>query len=802
MKHINARLLNAALAVSLTSLFPSITLKAETSQPLDSIKGFLVTYCTQCHGSEKPKGEVRLDDFSEERWNRAEEVSRILEVLQNGDMPSSSAKAKLSDVKRQQVVDRLKQQVVRLDSKRSYGVLKRLNRHEYQNTIHDIFGVQIDILNDLPADSTGDEFDKVGNKLVVTPLSMVTYSKIAAIVAEQVISPVYPNVKEHVYAGPEGIRQSNAGSFNKQGVFLYSNTEQGSRVSPRHAVTVEGDYHLSVDGYFTRRETTKHHKVVEELLEADILPRDKTKMSFGSGDYLKPDWVDRKEPLPFDSPKVFHLRPGESIVLRYWEKIRLHGWQSDTFVLNLKSITVKGPFNPAWPPASHQRIFGSMKNTEGWDSCKQAIDKLALNVFRRPVSAKVMNSLYGVAKRELADSKNLYKSVQTTLKVMLSSPYFLYKLEGSENELDDFAIASRLSYFFWNSCPDDRLLQLAAEGKLQNADVRVAEAKRLLADEKVKRLTYRFTQQWLELDKLGNIVPHEVFLTKGDKDLLWDSIAEEPSAFVHTLLRENLSLTNIIDSEFVVADPSLAHRHYGVRYPHEGQLFRRLAKRSGVDKHGKRNVQGGLLTQPVFHLITSDGIETSPILRGVWVLKNLYGLEFVPPGNVPAIKPAKLNDEMTIKERVLEHRKNANCARCHDKIDPIGMALEHFDVRGHWRDKYALPKLKVEISTKNGKESRSESWQRIERQTIDATADYVHGNKIKGYEGLRDLMAKDRDIIMKAVFEKLIAYAKGRKSRISDEKQLLVMCDEAKSLDYKLKDMMLIFVASKSFARR
>jgi hypothetical protein len=402
--------------------------------------------------------------------------------------------------------------------------------------------------------------------------------------------------------------------------------------------------------------------------------------------------------------------------------------------------------------------------------------------------------------------------------MMLCSPKFLYKYEGDSLNLDEYAIASRLSYFLWNTLPDDRLIKLASEGKLQDSSVRSAEALRMLEDPKSQRFVTDFTEQWLELHKVDGFNPQKDLLKLTFKGFtnIRPFIGKESIEFFKVILNENLSLLNFIDSDFVVINQPL-NQIYKLDLPEEEKLAKgsdqkerdrklrreRAFRKVMLDKESQR---GGLLTQAGILMMNTNGEFTNPFYRGAWVAKSIYGLELELPANqeVEALKAP--TETFTIKDSINEHRNNPSCASCHVKMDPFGLALENFDVFGRYREsyqKFVVTKTTIEV-TAEGKTKKTENTARKFEATTKVDASTVHrdGRPIAGIEGLKKMMLEDQDEIARNVLTKLSEYAMGRKMNYADSEMIHRLLEASKKNDYQLRDLMVSIIADESFTKR
>jgi hypothetical protein len=525
-------------------------------------------------------------------------------------------------------------------------------------------------------------------------------------------------------------------------------------------------------------------------------------------------------PLPKDLSKLTRIPPlPKDKKLAELAKTALH----------FMSAKVTGPFYDSWPPKNdfYKTYYENLKGDDPHARYQQFIIKLAVKLFRRPVSDSELKRFFDVAKKRYETDESVLDAVQAALTMMFCSPKFLYKVEGDSLNLDDYAIASRLSYFLWNSLPDERLIKLASEGKLKNTSVRSAEALRMLQDPKARRFVADFTEQCLELHKIDVVNPQAEILAHTFRDGHGEKLArlkpflvQESIEFFKVILNENLSLLNFIDSDFVVINRPL-NDIYKLELPEEEELPNKADQKDSKlilnDKKlrrqrafrkvmlDKESLRGGLLTQAGILMVTTNGEFTNPFYRGAWVAKNVYGLELKLPANLEVEALKAPTETFTIKDTINEHRNNPVCASCHSKIDPFGLAMENFDVLSRYRETYQ--KFVVTKIPEEKKEGKVVKKERIIREFVDTTkveSDAVHrdGRAIEGIEGLKSLMLEDKDKIARNLLTKLSQYAMGREMNYVDSEMIHRLLEASKKNDYKLRDLMVSIIADESFTKR
>ena len=826
----------------------SVANGVENSTELGPSKTFLNTYCVSCHGNEKSKGGHNFETFNNDDWNNHELLNEILTVLKENEMPPQKAEKKPSTEESAVFEGLLAKQYLTIKSNLP-GVLTRLNSAEYENTINDAFFTKLEVRNYLPVDNTRDGFDNEGDKLVMSPYAMDSYFRVASGIAEKVVGgmPV-PSTNLYTY------KNSKVRRLGSKGFAYYEDTNEGlttegfyykdySRgVGFAYDLRLPGYYDVKINGHFTfydrsikfqerdfnfkvdlgkenewlRITTNINPKVSKEPLSThEFLLSDTARVYLDPGDNLTLYSHNYFYPLPKDMSKPERIPP-----LPKDKKLS----EAPRASLHFISAEVTGPFYDSWPPKNdfYQTYYEGLKGNDPHEKYQQFIRKLAIKLFRRPVSDKELKRYIDIAKKRYETDENVFNAVQAALTSMLCSPNFLYKYKGNSLNLDDYSIASRLSYFLWNSLPDDRLIKLASEGKLKDSSVRSAEALRMLQDPKAQRFSANFTEQWLELNKVDTVNPHDDILTHtfGDRrgakiSQLKPFLMQEGVEFLRVILNENLSLLNFIDSDFVVINRPL-NQIYELELPEEEKLQKESDQKDHDEKLlrpsdfrkvmlDKESRRGGLLTQAGILMMTTNGEFTNPFYRGAWVAENIYGHKLTAPANLEVGVLNAPSETFTIKDNINEHRKDPNCASCHSKMDPFGLAMEGFDVLGRYRETYQkFVVTKIPEEKKDGKVVKQE---RITSKFVDTTkvdSDAVHrdGRAIDGMEGLKRLMLEDKDKIARNLLTKLSEYAMGREMNYSDSEMIDRLLEASKKNDYKLRDLMVSIIADESFTKR
>jgi len=411
----------------------------------------------------------------------------------------------------------------------------------------------------------------------------------------------------------------------------------------------------------------------------------------------------------------------------------------------IESVAVGGPYggHGMGETASRRRIFVCVPTSQSVEqSCaEKIISSLARRAYRRSVTKEDVQSLLGFY-NEGRKQGGFENGIRVALERILVDPDFLFRIEpdppnlaeGAVYRLNDFELASRLSFFLWSSIPDDRLLDLAAAGKLKDPKILEQQVTRMLADRRSKALVDNFVWQWLNLSKLHGATPDPDVFPEFDENLRL-AFEQETKLFVASQIRSDRSVIDLLSADYTFLNERLA-RHYQIPGVY-GERFRRV-ELTGAQR-------GGLLGQGSVLMVTSYANRTSPVLRGKWLLDNILGMPPPPPPpDVPALKDTGANGKLaSVRERMEQHRKNPACAICHVRMDPMGFALENFDAIGTWR------------TTADG-------------NTIDSSGAFPDGTKFEGVAGLRQFLLSRREQFVGTLTEKLLTYALGRRVEYYD----------------------------------
>jgi mono/diheme cytochrome c family protein len=766
------------------------------------IQPLLEKYCIRCHGPDEEKGDLRLDELSRSfdrpataKWRQvADRVELNQMPPKNKPRPSADERRLLAswvdgESGRAELARRAKEGRV---------VVRRLNRIEYQNTVRDLLGIQVNLLDQLPEDGSANGFDNAGAALHTSSFLMERYLEAAETALDVAISNrPKPPAMTKLHEGPRDPRQGKQENvFRMQGETLIAFcSSPWHSISPKLYTQEEGDYRFRISASAVQ---SAGKPVTFRVTHG------RTRLTGKSG-------VVGYFDAPPDEPRVFefvqHLEKQTSISLlpyglpgsREVNAIGVDKYEGPG--LAIQWIEAEGPLNDIWPPESHRRLFGDLKRkpAPGFnastrvevDSDQPLVDAQRIlrdftrRAFRRAVSDTDVEPFVTVVKNKLAADYSFELAMRAALKGVLMSPEFLF-LHETPGRLDDFALASRLSYFLWSNPPDDELLQLAAGGKLGTPEELRRQAERMLHAPKAANLTENFVGQWLGLREIDATEPSNRLYPEFDHPLKVAMI-REAELFFDEVLKHDLSVANFAASDFSMLNGRLA-QHYGIPGV-DGWEFQKV-------KLPPESHRGGVLTMAAVLKVTANGTTTSPVVRGNWVLDRLLGAPAPPPPkDVPAIDP-DIRGATTIREQLAKHRADAACAVCHTKIDPPGFALESFDCIGGWRDNYRV--------TGNGKAVVIDGrrMQYGEGKAVDPSDVMEDGRAFKNVDEFKQLLLSDKDRLARALAAKLTTYATGAAPMPVDGAALNAMVAKVRDKDYGLRSLIHEVVQSDLFRNK
>ena len=805
--------LRPCVALALVALAAAGTAAAQSFE--DAVKPLVRGSCVRCHGvrTVTPLNLVDLE-FDLLDHDTFKTWEKVYGRLERGEMPPASAPQPA-----QALVDTalasLKRALVDANLAARGGQrtpLRRLTRLEYGYTIQDLLHVDeaigAELATLLPAEADSGGFDTVAANQSMSPLHVRSYLEAAdrALDAALVVGPP-PAVQHHHidYAKSRGLFGLSDCDFLACGAILkqddgYATFSQISATFMFHSlsegfgVAYPGRYTVSVDAYPYQADTPVTLTMyrgskpgaaasLDELIgELDLVgdtPRTLTVTPFlRPGDLVVPNLSDHDQP-PNDSPDSYfvpekHVRDyaGEGIVM--------------------KSMTIDGPLLDTWPPRSTRELLTGVEFDENGEvqlskapaeHVVEVVERFATRAFRRPLQQGELEAYASLAEAPLADGRPFIEAVRVPLRAILSAPPFLYQA-GAPGELDDFALATRLSYFLWRSLPDETLFELASAGQLSDPSVLARQVDRMLDDQKTERFVNDFAGQAFRLYELRATSPDPELYPEYD-DRLAQAMEREIELFLAELIAADEGVGSLIDTDFTFLNRRLAE-HYGVPGV-DGQQMRKVALPADSPR-------GGLLTQAAIHKITANGTTTSPIPRGNFVLANLLGQPAPPPpAGVSALEP-DTRGTTTIREQLDAHRKSPVCANCHRTIDPPGFALESFDPIGGFRERY---RVSGGMMTFDGNTYPAPYQQGA---PVDASGVTPAGDAFSDIEEYKALLL-DREIdqVARHLVSQLLVYATGAEIEFADRDGVERILDAVREHGYPVRRMIHEVVKSDLF---
>ncbi len=713
---------------------------------------FVQTFCVGCHGIKTKTAGLVLEGLPADKLpDHADIWEKVIKRLSAGEMPPASIKKRPDPQVVHAMVASLVTGLDRAARKNpvvARTVVRRLNRTEYGNAVHDLLNLDFMFVDDLPSDAVAHGFDNIADSLSMSPLLLESYLKVARRVADTAVGEgdASPVTDRYLATRSQAVWQGEGMPFGTRGGI------QVKKYFPR-----DGEYDLRAF-----------------LNDADLTPvegvrffhiRVRVKAGLHTIIVTFPDSRARSEgPIPnlpgaggapLGGPidvKGSAIRPSLMMLLdgRKLKVFEIGGPEAGEAVSagsgppTLARAEITGPYNPgpATDNASRRRILVcTPRNAAAETPCAERILSILLRrAWRRDVTpADVKPFLAAYAKAR--PRRNFAGAVSVGLRDMLVSPGFLFRLEfdpktvkpGQVYRVGDFDLASRLSFFLWSSIPDDQLLEVAARGQLHDPAILARQTRRMLADEKAAALVDNFGAEWLTL-KGGE---HELAAFKPDAaaypefdTALRDSFETEAHLFLRSIWRENRSIMDVVNANYTFVNEKLAANYDipGIT----GVGFRRVTLPADSPR-------GGILGMGAVLMPNSHTTGTSPIYRGKWILTNLLNSPpNPPPAGVPPLSAAPVNGKvLTTREMIERHRANPFCATCHARMDPYGFSLENFDVMGRWRTK-------------------------DQGGPIDATGTLANGQKFIGLKGLKQLLNDNPEIFVSATISRMMTYALGR----------------------------------------
>lgn len=793
---------------------------------------FVAEYCVACHGADKQKADRRFDDLpleiktldEIERWQEVVDLLN-LEEMPPEDEPQPEGAERIAMI--HEITDFISEAATRLADTGGHSVLRRINKWEYKHTIGDLLSIDVsdwDPSADFPAEVVIDGFDNNGHGLVTSGMLLDHY----LIAAEGAVQRAThfgerPESKSYTQASPFYFSGKDKGDLPK--LFqvdrfryipetpytdLYGRHYRGGHIGfeplAMKGVPHSGIYTVRVKAAAVDRDHP-YGKALDDfrhgdplVLELAAVNREGSVESSGSvSEYRsialeeltssEPKWLEWDVYLEKGFEPEIRFRNGTMATKRLVRIISSNaaehpevapfaemkpGYEKSHGLLKVYrgpklriwEIEVEGPHVEEWPPEGHQKLYGDLKPEDlNLETITQRLRAFAQKAYRRPLQDGELAPIEKMVSNKLKEGLEPLVTLQLGFQAILASPGFIYLAEG-EGELNAWSLASRLAYFLWSSIPDQELLKAAQAGKLSDPEELSRQVDRMIADPKSERFVSHFIRRWLALDNIGEM-PVSVDFREYYRNNLEAAMRLETESFFHHVLGENLP-----PSEFLTADYSFLNRELGMHYGIEG-LEGSHMRQVSLKGSGRR----GLTSQALFLTASANGVDTSPVVRGIYVLEKVLGYTPPPPPpDVPELDP-DITGATSLREELAKHREATSCAECHRKIDPLGFALENYDAIGSWRDEYHRG------------------------NPVDASGKLPSGDTFHGPSEFRDLMISRSDEFTKCLAEKLLTYSLGRELEFGDREVIKHMLAKLETEDGGLRDLVKAVVLSESFGK-
>ena len=804
---------------------------------------FLDRYCAECHDSDTHKGGLNIEklspDLSQSKNQQAWE--NIFERVQNGSMPPpKGTQPPAKD--RQQILSSLETPLgqASLSRQKTQGrvVLRRLSRSQYEDTLRDILNLPaLEVKQLLPEESPIAGFDNISAAQSISGTHLVRYQQAADAALSAAIPGVAFNSVNFTVTGRQMFESPQKGKMyesNKcwlrgDAMVVPANLTRPYRTIAPPTPPADGRYRISLTGYCLNTEG-KSLPISFNYLEHPNLQYGKDLA-----------WCDLPPDVAKTASVELTLKKGQVVDLIGWtlphittlgskmKDIPADQWTGPSYAI--ERLEMEGPLEQqdgpleSWPPQSYQQLFGNLplktnleslaekdpkqrlvprekRTADAWrqdpllplssapkQDAAHLIHTFLPKAFRRPVSNEVVQHYVQIASRLMDDGISFDEAMRETYKSVLCSPHFLF-FEEKPGPLDAYALASRLSYFLWNSSPDDILLQAAGTGALLKPQVLHEQVERMLNHPNANRFTTQFAGQWLELGKIDATTPDMALYKEFDRILMVSSV-KETELFFEEILKNDFSVSNFVQSDWTFLNRRLA-QHYGITL--EKTLGYELEKvRLPENSH-----RGGVITHASVLKVTADGARTSPIIRGKWLCERILGVKPPPPpSGVPSIEP-DTRGATSIRQQLEKHRSTEACNSCHRLIDPPGFALETYDVIGGWRKFYRV----------SASEKKQELLPNYPGRWVNRGPDVEMGDKMPDgrpfadIEEYKKLILMNPENIARNLTSRLITYATGADIQFADQEIVNQIVARAAAKNYGLRSLIHEVVQSRPFLNK
>ena len=803
------RLTTRTLPVLMSLLFLSPIVAAEPVGFEQQVQPFFKSYCLRCHDMQKQEGKFRLDTLAKDFVDQAtaERWGEVVFRMNSGEMPpKNEPQPKADELGRavEWISARISEGAAARMASRGPVAHYRLSREEYGHTVHDLLGVYLDVTQPgvFNEDPRWHGYDRIGSLLSLSPSHVDRYFR----AAEAVLDLAFPAQQ----IKPTLVRR-DATQGREQ--WLADRKIKGPvrwQIFPgrrEHLINISqpGNYRVRIQlsGMAPSQGpaphlTIWHHELKKSIFDQDVLAAEDQPTVIEFETALAPGGFSLINEVPGPFPQqgdgdhtanVLHAGGSVFTSTRDLRWINPTGYMLFTDkgeaifpMLLVDWIEYEGPLISEADQKKRDGVFPASLTAPmiDWTEVRTCLKRFASRAWRHPVNDGDVERYAKVVESEVKAGEAPTAAYRSALVAILSSKNFYYLEEGSPNEkratVNDWELASRLSFFLWSSLPDDELLAAAQAGTLTRPDVRRQQFNRMVADSKARRFTESFPRQWLQLHRVGMFPPDPGLYRDYDK-WLETSMKLETLEFFREVFSKNLSLREFLVSDWTMVNPRLA-THYKLPQPAQAG-FQKVSLRP--EDH-----RGGLLTQASILSLTSDGTRHRPVHRGVWVSEAIFGrTPPPPPPNVEPLAPTPSDKpKATIRMQLDAHATHTTCASCHQKIDPLGFAFENYDAIGSWRT-----------------EERVTAGQGA-NPPVNAAGTLPNGKTFQGADDFKQLLAMELDRFAEAFVEQLATYSLRRVMTIDDAAQIKAIAAASKGDGYKLRTVIENLVVSDLFQKR
>lgn len=756
------------------------------------ISPILTKTCVECHGPEKMKGKFRIDTL-DPNLIEGGDVNwwlEVLDVVSNGEMPPEDADVQLADGDLGRITGWLSSEIQKASTERrnkgDHSSFRRMARYEYDYALQDLLGLNYSLSGNLPPEAASEDgFKNSSEMLQMSAMQFEVYRETAlkalrhaTVTGEQprMVSYRLPDsddasslldrnqiskIHELTQKVKKGQTSPKTVTFDKRKrsvKFNLSNhlPDGGTmRITLRAArSTKKPDEFVSLRFQFSAH--TSNNANFSEVISKSDIPV--------TGSVDNPQLIHLDIPLseiqrnPFRNNKEKFPRRDEFLTIECQTSTQ----EKEPLTVLVDFIEISAPFFEQWPPQTHRKIFFESKNKTNEEKyAREVLTRFMVLAWRRPLGPKEVDPFVNLFVKYRPEFATMEEAMLEVLATVLAAPEFLYLTQQDSRTISEIELASRLSFFLWSSIPDEELLTRAWKGTLKRPEILKAQIERMLVDPRAGRFSKNFVEQWLGLDGLNSVVHVK------DTSLL-EAMQKEPIAFFDDVLKHNRSIMDFLHSDYAVVNEKMAG-HYGIRDV-RGPHFRRVPIKADINR-------GGILTNAAMLAINSDGKDSHPLKRGIWMLERI--LHDPPPPAPPNVPEVDLTDprilEMTLKERIADHRNKPACISCHAKIDPWGIAFENFDALGAYRTK-------------------------IKNKPVDATSVLFNKQELAGMDSLkRYLLTNRQDQFSRAMVHKMTAYALGRPLSFSDHAEIDALTLQFRKKGDRLGDLIHLIIHSSIF---